>query len=212
MHSFLTEATEAYTRQMEPSVGPLLKDIEAYAHEHRVPIAARSVAQFQSMLVTATDANQVLEVGTAIGYTAIQLARAGADVVTLEEDADRITAAEEFIDEAGVADAIDIERGDATDILPGLDEQFDLVFIDARKDEYEQYLDTVVPLLRPGGLLVIDNLLWGGAVPSAAVDGGDPDSDVASLLEFNEEFVGHPRLQSAILPFGDGTGFAVKAK
>lgn len=211
MHSLLTDATETYTRQMQPEVDSILAEIERYAREHDVPIAARDVAQFQTMLVDATGADRVLEIGTAIGYTTIQLARAGTDVVTVERDEKRITVAEEFIAEAGVGETIDIEAGDATEILPTLDGQFDLIFVDAKKDEYGAYLDESVPLLRTNGLLVVDNLLWGGQVPSAAVGDRSPDPETAALLDFNERFVSHPRLQAIILPFADGTGFAVKS-
>ncbi|GCF16021.1 hypothetical protein Harman_39560 [Haloarcula mannanilytica] len=86
------------------------------------------------------------------------------------------------------------------------------MFVDAKKDEWEAYLESVVPLLRPGGVLVVDNLLWGVQVPLAAVNEESPDKEVASLLAFNERFVNRPQLQSVILPFADGTGFAVKAE
>ncbi|WP_459193202.1 O-methyltransferase [Halosimplex sp. J119] len=212
MRSILTDETAEYVREMQPDVDDHLETMEAYARENRVPIASRDVAQFQTMLVEATGADRALEIGTAIGYTTVQIARAGADVVSLERDPDRIEVAEQFVAEAGVEGSVSIERGDATDLLPELDGEFDLAFIDAKKDEYETYLEHVVPLLRPNGVLVVDNLFRGGRVPEAAVTDEQPDTRVEAILEFNDRFLDHPQLESVLLPLADGTGFAVKSE
>jgi caffeoyl-CoA O-methyltransferase len=211
MESILSEATDAYISRMQPSVDDLLEDIEAYAREHDVPIAARDVAQFQTMLARMSGAERVLEIGTAIGYTTIQLARTGTEVVTLELDPDRIEVAETFIAEADVEDSIDIRQGDANELLPELDGQFDMIFIDGPTQEYADYFEHALPRLRSGGLLVIDNLLWKGAVPTAAETDANDESTAASLLAFNQQFVDHDELDALILPLDDGTGFARKS-
>ena len=85
-------------------------------------------------------------------------------------------------------------------------ETFDLLFIDAMKDEYVDYLEQALPKLRTGGVVIVDNLLWGGRVASDAA----PDRDTSALRKFNEHFMDHPQLRAVILSVGDGLGYAVK--
>lgn len=210
MQSVLTDPTEAYIQGMQPAVDPQLEEIEDYARENDVPIAARDVARFQTMLVQATGADRVLEIGTAIGYTTIQLARAGASVVTIELDPDRIETARRFIEQADVASSIEIKQGDAKEVLPDLDEKFDLTFIDGPVQDYTTYFKHSLPLLQHGGVFVIDNLLRKGRVPVAEAEETAPGADATSLLSFNEAFMNHDQLNSVILPLDDGTGFAIK--
>jgi predicted O-methyltransferase YrrM len=89
--------------------------------------------------------------------------------------------------------------------MPSLDETFDLLFIDAVKEEYSRYLDLGLPRLRTGGVVIVDNLLWGGKVAS-----GDTESSTVALREFNSYFMNHPQLIAEVLPVGDGLGYAVK--
>ena len=97
-----------------------------------------------------------------------------------------------------------IERGKALDVMPSLNETFDLLFIDALKEEYSQYLDLGLRL-RSGGVVIVDNLLWGGRVA-----GDDKESSTVALREFNPCFINHPQLKAAVLSVGDGLGYAVK--
>ncbi len=160
----------------------LLLEMEAYGAEHRVPSADREVARFVEITAQAIKARRALEIGMAIGYTTIHLARA------LGEDGC-------------------IERGKALEVIPRLRETFDLVFIDALKDEYSGYLESVLPKLRTGGVVIVDNLLWGGKVAS---DADSADRDTAALQKFNQQFIQNPRLKALVLPVGDGLGYAVK--
>lgn len=208
--AILTGVTEEYLRSIRPDADDLVEEMEAHAREEGIPIASRDVASFQAILTEATDAGRALEIGTAIGYTTIHLARTGCEVVTLERDAERIAAAREYIDRAGVADRIEIVEGDALETLAELDETFDLAFVDGLKTEYAEYLDLALPLVRSGGLIVVDNLLWSGRVPEAAHAGNADADSTAALVEFNETFVNHDDLSALVMPLGDGTGIAVK--
>jgi predicted O-methyltransferase YrrM len=92
--------------------------------------------------------------------------------------------------------------------MPAFTETYDLLYIDAVKEEYKQYLDLGLPRLRTGGVVVVDNLLWGGRVAQAPRD--DDESSTIALREFNHYFINHPELRSEILSVGDGLGYAVK--
>lgn len=187
---------------------PLLAEMEAYAAEHRVPIADREVARFIEITARVTGARKALEIGMAIGYSVIHLARGmgeGSKVVTIDPSDEMIQRATDYLQRAGLLDRVDIKRGKALEVMPTLQETFDLLFIDALKEEYSQYLDLGLPLLRSGGVVIVDNLLWGGRVAT-----GDTESSTVALREFNRYFVGHPQLIAEILSFGDGLGYAVK--
>ncbi|HEY0726941.1 MAG TPA: O-methyltransferase [Pyrinomonadaceae bacterium] len=189
----------------------LLAEMEAYAAEHRVPIADPEVALFLEITARATKAKRALEIGMAIGYSVIHLARGMGDdgvVVTIEPSDEMIKAASGYFERANLSDRVQIKRGKALDVMPHLTDTFDLLYLDAVKEEYAQYLDLGLPLLKSGGVVIVDNLLWGGRVaqPASAND----ESSTTALREFNPHFINHPQLRSEILSVGDGLGYAVK--
>ncbi|HZI17253.1 MAG TPA: O-methyltransferase [Pyrinomonadaceae bacterium] len=205
------EQAEYLERLSPPSEG-VVAEMEAFAAEHNVPIADREVARFLEITARATGARRVLEIGMAIGYASLRLARslpAGGLVVTVEPDEEMIEQAEEFLARASVRDRVRVVRGYALEVLPGLSETFDLIYLDAVKEEYSGYLDLALPLLRTGGVVVADNLLWGGQV---ATEPRTPEkvASTEALREFNRRFVSHPQLLSQVLSIGDGLGYAVK--
>lgn len=197
-----------YLDQLHTQNDPLLAEMEAYAAEHRVPIADREVARFIEITARVTGARKALEIGMAIGYSVVHLARGmgeGGVVVTIEPSDEMIQLATGYLKRAGLLEQVEIERGKALEVMPTLQETFDLLFIDALKEEYSRYLDLGLPLLRTGGVIIVDNLLWGGQVAT-----GDMESSTVALREFNRYFVDHPQLIAEVLSFGDGLGYAVK--
>src|ERR1051325_2446119 len=197
-----------YLDQLLTQSDPLLAEMEAYAAEHKVPIADREVARFLEITARLSGARKVLEIGMAIGYSVVHLARgvgAQGTVVTIEPNDEMIRAASGYLNRAGVLDRVEIERGKALEVMPNLEETFDLLFIDAVKEEYSQYLDLGLQRLRTGGVVVVDNLLWGGKVAS-----DNAESSTVALREFNCYFVNHPQLLAEVLPVGDGLGYGVK--
>ena len=197
-----------YLDRLLPQSDPLLAEMEAYAAEHQVPIADREVALFLEITARATGARKALEIGMAIGYSVAHLARGMGEqglVVTIEPSDEMIGAASGYLERAGLIDRVRIERGKALDVMPRLEDTFDLLFIDAMKEEYAQYLDLGLERLRTGGVVIVDNLLWGGKVAA-----GDEDSATSALREFNPYFANHPKLRGEVLPVGDGLGYAVK--
>jgi caffeoyl-CoA O-methyltransferase len=173
-----------------------------------VPIADREVARFIEITARISGARKALEIGMAIGYSVVHLARGMGEnsiVTTIEPNDEMIQAATGYLERAGLFDRVDIQRGKALEVMPNLEETFDLLFIDAMKEEYSQYLDLGLPRLRSGGVVIVDNLLWGGRVAT-----GDTESSTVALREFNLYFVNHPQLIAEVLPIGDGLGYAVK--
>jgi caffeoyl-CoA O-methyltransferase len=202
-----------YLERLLPANTGLLAEMEAYAELHRVPIADREVARFLEITARSNGARRVLEIGMAIGYSVIHLARGmgeGGLVVTIEPSEEMIARSEDFVGRAGLRERLRIERGYALEVIPRLaGETFDMLFIDAVKEEYAQYLELSLPMLRVGGVVVVDNLLWGGQV-AGEIRSSEQRASTQALREFNQVFVRHPQLLACVLPVGDGLGYAVK--
>jgi predicted O-methyltransferase YrrM len=191
----------------------LFAEMEAYSAAHDVPSSDPEVALFLEITARAIGARRALEIGTAIGYGAITLARAiPADglVTTIDPSSERLRAARNFIRRAGVERQIELIQDKALDALPRLDGPFDLAYIDAVKEEYPAYLDLIVPRLRMGGVIIADNVLWKGQVATGRLLSSDQQSSTAALTEFNRRLTTHPQLRALILPFGDGLAYGVK--
>lgn len=211
MPSILSEATASYLEGVEPPADDLVEEMEAQADEEGIPIAAREVAHLQAMLTRTMDADRVLEFGTAIGYSTLHVARTGTEVVTLELDEDRIADAREYLRRDGVLDHVEIVQGPALETLDEVSGPFDVVFLDAVKEEYRDYLDRTLPMLREGGMVVADNLLWSGNVPADDEDVDESRRESTEALRaFNGYFVGHDQLDAIVTPLADGTGLATK--
>jgi caffeoyl-CoA O-methyltransferase len=201
-----------YLDGLMPSSDDLLAEMESYAAEHRVPIADREVALFLEITARAINAKRALECGMAIGYSVIHLLRGMPDdgrVITIDPSDEMIAAAKGYFTRAGVHERVQIHKGYALDVIPELNETFDLVFIDAVKEEYRGYLDLSLPKLRTGAVVICDNLLWGGRV-AGQNESEDYKTSTEALREFNKYFVNHPQLRAVVLPVGDGLGYGVK--
>jgi predicted O-methyltransferase YrrM len=201
-----------YLDRLLPASDDLLSEMEAYAAEHRVPIADREVALFIEITARAINAKRVLECGMAIGYSVIHLLRGmgdGGRVITIDPSENMIAAAEGYYSRAGVRDRVDVHKGYALEVIPTLNETFDLLFLDAVKEEYRGYLDLALPKLRTGGVVICDNLLWGGQV-AGEIRGDDQKASTEALREFNKYFVNHRQLRAEVLAVGDGLGYGVK--
>src|SRR4030081_1098364 len=190
-----------YLDKLIDQTDPLLLEMEEFGGEHHVPSADREVARFVEITARATNARRALEIGMAIGYTTLHLARAvGADglVITVDPSDEMIRAAEGYLKRAGLRERVRIERGKALEVLPRLKDSIDLLFIDAVKEEYAGYLDLALPLLRSGGVVIVDNLLWGGQV-AGEIRSPDQGPSTNALREFNKYFVNHPKLLAEVL-------------
>ena len=203
-----------YLDHLLPASAGIIAEMEEDAHRNNVPIADREVALFLEITARAMKARRVLEIGMAIGYAVVHMARGMADeglIVTIEPSDEMIRRAEDYLTRAGVRERVRIERGKALEVIPHLDETFDLVYLDAMKEEYSDYLDKSLPLLRVGGVVVADNVLWGGQV-AGEIRAENQRASTEALRQFNQHFINHPQMRSEILSFGDGIAYGVKIK
>ncbi|HEY2292416.1 MAG TPA: O-methyltransferase [Thermoanaerobaculia bacterium] len=209
--AILRPEQEGYLDRLLPPRDPLLREMEERAEREDIPISDPEVGRLLAILARAVGARRILEIGAAIGYGAIWLARGApeARVQSVDVDPERLAAARGYLERAGLADRVELIEGKALEVIQRLDGPFDLVYVDAVKTEYRRYLDLVLPKLRVGGLIVCDNLLWGGEV---AAPGEEEDRDADALRAFNGYLMMHPQLQAVVLPLGDGVGLATKIK
>jgi len=212
LDAILQREQALYLDQLHPASEGLIAEMEADAVANRVPIADREVALFLEITARTIKAHKVLEVGMAIGYAVIHILRgmeADGQVVTIEPNEEMIRRASEYFQRAGMSERVRIERGLALDVIPTLSDTFDLLYLDAMKEEYEGYLELSLPLLRTGGVVIVDNLLWGGQV-AGEIRSPDQQQSTESLRRFNQHFVSHKNLRGVVLPVGDGLGYGVK--
>jgi Predicted O-methyltransferase len=161
------------------------------------------------VLLTSISARRVIEVGTLGGYSAICMARAlppDGLLLSIEINEQHAAFARKYIGRAGLADRVDVRVGRALDVLPALDgERFDAIFLDADKEPLPTYFEWALRLVRPGGLIIGDNALWGGRVYS------DQESDerTRGVREFNRRMATDPRVLGIIVPTHDGVAVAV---
>lgn len=203
---------ERYLERLLPPRDPLLREMEERAAKDDIPISDPEIGRLLGLLARAVNARVIVEIGTAIGYGALCLARGAADarVITIEKDPQRIAEARAWLERGGVADRVEVMEGAALEVLPGLQGPFDLVYVDAVKTEYRRYLDLLLPKVRVGGMMLFDNLLWKGRVADPPEDEEDENAD--ALRAFNGYLMMHPQLQAVVLPYGDGLGVATKMK
>jgi len=207
----ITRQDLEYLESLHGGLPEVFSALDADGGRDDIPIVGTSVGRLLHVLVRASGARRVVEVGTAIGYSALWIATAlprDGQLITIDPDRERTDRARAFWDRAGVGDLIRVVNAPALDVLPTLEGPFDFAFIDALKHEYAGYLGHVVGLLRGGGTVAVDNLLWSGRTSGSAPDDGS--TDTRALKEFNATFVAHPELDAVILPVGDGVGIGVK--
>ncbi|HXW51177.1 MAG TPA: O-methyltransferase [Candidatus Acidoferrales bacterium] len=201
-----------YLERISGEPDSVLTELERSGHSEDIPIVDRETGRLLAVLVAAKHAEHVLELGTAFGYSTLWMARAlpsGGRILTIDPDRERTRIARRFFERAGVAERIEIRNAPALEVLRELPEsRFDVVFIDALKEEYSEYLSLAVPLLKEYGLLLVDNLLWGHR---ASMQPSETEADsVKAIRKFNAELLRHPRLLATIIPVGDGVGVATR--
>jgi predicted O-methyltransferase YrrM len=208
----LDEQVEGYLQALRPERSDVMREMEALADRDGVPIVHWETGRLLATLCRATDP-VVLEVGTAIGYSTMHMAEQleRGRIVTLELDSKRAASARDFFERAGVADRVELVEGDANDTIPGLEGPFDMLFVDAAKDQYRRYIELAEPMLSERALLVVDNMLMSGevALPESADTRWRTES-LAAARELNAELLDSDRWLGSVLPVGDGVALAAR--
>lgn len=202
-------AVTEYLTGLEPEPDALLAEMRAHGERDRIPIVHHVTGGLLETLAAATGASRAVEVGTAIGVSTLHLARGGAHVTSFEVDQARHDHAKEYLRRAGLE--TDLRLQDATEGLAELDAgSFDLGFIDGPKSGYGTHLDQIVELLRPGGLLLVDNVLMGGGAATGEPTNQWDQESVDLIREFNERIKAREDLRATFLAVGDGVALAVR--
>lgn len=191
---------ERYLEGAHADPHPLLLELEQHGRKDGIPIVSRETGRLLSTLVHAMQANRILEIGTAYGYSTLWMALAQPPVGTIwtiDPDVSRTDVALEYFRRAGEDDNITIMNSPALEIMPNLPlRNLDIVYIDAVKSEYHEYLDLAIPMLKRSGLVIVDDML----------------GDLKEMRAFNDYFLNHPDLDATILPLGNGTGIAARVR
>jgi predicted O-methyltransferase YrrM len=201
-----------YLESLRTEVDPLLKEMEDFALERKIPILNWKAAELLEQIIAMIRPKRVLEIGTAIAYSSIRIARKlkkKGIIDTIEKSLDNISLASEYIKRAELEKQINLIEGDAKEIMPLLEKKYDLIFIDADKEDYEKLFYYSLMLLKKGGVLFVDNLLWHG-YPAAAKVPPSYKNSTKYIREFNKLFLSQTALKTSILPVGDGVGLGVK--
>jgi predicted O-methyltransferase YrrM len=214
MGVIVPDAVERYLASLNRSDDSLLKEIARAGQERDLPLVDAEVGALLRTLAIAAGATRILEIGTAVGYSGIWLAGALPPrglLLTMEVSAERAREARENFARAGLADRVNVVVGDAQLMLAKFAGPFDVIFQDGDKQLYSPMLDRLVALLRPGGLLLTDNVLWDGEVVPGFVSAPQRNPrDTRAIAEYNERLAAHPQLMTAIMPLRDGVAISVK--
>lgn len=201
---YIQDDVEQYLYQLLPDRDGVLLEMEEYAEKNRIPIIGPAVARLLALLVQISGAKRIFEMGSAIGYSTIWLARAAgpkAKVFYTDGNPQNAKRAQENFLRAGVAKRIQVQVGDALELVKKTPGKFDLIFNDVDKNQYPATLKAALPKLRRSGLLVTDNTLWSGKAARPA-----PPDDIYTLgvQEFNRLVYASKELYPVLIPLRDG--------
>ncbi len=208
------ERMRVFLHSLEEDLPPWLAGLRRRAREAGIPVIRTEAESLLRFLIRVRRPASVLEVGTGVGYSALFMSEympENGRITTVENDGRRIPEAKRNFREAGRDGRITMLEGDAAELLPALDDSFDFVFMDAAKGQYLHFLPEVLRLLCPGGLLVSDNVLRGGDILESRYAVRRRDRTIhARMREYLYVLKHDPRLETLILPMGDGMTVSVR--
>ena len=210
----IDERIADYICSLDPGNGEFLDRVETEARREDVPIIRKETSAFLKMLVAAKRPERILEVGTAVGYSALLMSRVMPEncrITTIEKFPPRIAAAKANFREAGEEERISLLEGDAGEILKGLTGPYDFIFMDAAKGQYIHWLPEILRLLPEGGILLSDNVLQDGDVIQSRFAVKRRDRTIHKRMrDYLFALTHDSRLQTSVVPVGDGAAVSVK--
>lgn len=214
MGQIVPDLIERYLSGLNRARDAVLDEIARTGEAQGLPLVDAEVGALLRVLATCLGAKRILEIGTCIGYSGIWLAGAlptDGMLITMEKDPDRAAIAKANFERAGLSDRVSIMVGDAQLKIVKVSGPFDLIFQDGHKPLYNTLLEPLVTLLRPGGLLVTDNVLWDGeVVPGYVATPQRNADDTRAIAEYNQRINTHPQLLTSVVPLRDGVAISVK--
>lgn len=202
---------DRYVRDLLPPRDPVIAEMEAQAEKRNIPIVGPAVATLLATLALAIGARRVFEMGSAIGYSTAFFARAVGPkgrVFYTDGSAENAREASGYLSRMGLLGRVQVSTGDAVGLFEKTAGDFDVVFIDIDKDGYPRALEAAAPRVRPGGLLMADNVLWSGKVVDASVR----DAATEGIRAFNRALFARTDFTSVIVPLRDGVAIARKTE
>lgn len=213
MSNIVNEHVENYIRSLVNEDESYFLELERYADENRVPIIHKEVKNVLEFIVRSTNAKSILEIGTAIGYSASIFARAmdkKGKVVSIEKREDYFELSKKNVLKTNYETIFDFRLGDAKEVLPTLNEKFDIIFIDAAKGHYREFLDKCLEKLNDGGVIISDNVLYQGMIASDEYVVKRKITIVKRMREYLKYISNHPNLTTTIIPMSDGIALSYK--
>ena len=208
------ERMRTYINSLERGNTPFLEKLEEEALSDRVPIIRREMQSFLKTFLAMQKPKRILEVGTAVGFSTLLMCEYGPEdlsVVTIENYPKRIPIAKKNFERAGQQDKITLLEGDAGEILKTLTEPFDLIFMDAAKGQYINWLEDVLRLMKPGSVLISDNVLQeGDLIESHYLVERRNRTIYKRMRQYLYTLTHHPALVTSVIPLGDGVTVSVK--
>ena len=198
---------EEYLRGLIPNRDKDLLELEKFAIENRVPIIQKETAKFLEFMISMKEPNNILELGTAIGYSSILMSKTlnnKCKITTIERDEKMINLAKENIKSFGLEDNIEIKEGDCLEILEKLDNKYDLIFMDAGKGHYNHFLPHCLRLLSDKGVIIADNVLFRGMVASDDLVKRRKITIVKRMRTYLDIVSNDKNLITTVIPMGDG--------
>ena len=202
-----------YIKTLMPERTGILLRMETAARANHIPIIDPEVTALLEVLIKTAHIKSILEVGTAIGYSSLLFCMAaGPDsrIITIERNLQHVATARGYISEAGLTDNIKVMPGDALEVLPNLTEPVDMVFLDGAKGHYLEMMELCLPLLKPGGLLISDNILFHGMVSGEEKVPHRRKTIVTRMRDYLDTITTHPQLKTSILTISDGLAVSCK--
>ncbi|KGX84720.1 O-methyltransferase [Pontibacillus marinus] len=191
-----------------------IQQLQTYAQDHRVPIMEPLGIEFLEQLIRMKQPKRILEIGAAIGYSAIRMAQCypHSEIVTVEREEQRYHEAVQNIQDAQLENRINVVFGDALEVSDDLLSQgpYDVLFIDAAKGQYQRFFELFTPSLAKDGVIISDNVLFKGYVADNPNDGSNKAKIARKIEAYNEWLIQHPDFKTNIVPIGDGVAISTK--